>query len=261
MVDAARAASMEVFGLSEHFYRPRDLRFRYSFESDDSDWGRRGWPAFVDEVLVEKERAESLGGLRVLLGAEVEYLPGYEDWTREQIAKWPFDYLVLSIHFLEAQGEFVAFDLSSRHWGKAVARLGGEVPMYLRYYDHMLDALTWGVGDVLGHFDLIKIHRQGPVEHPEIDAKIELILERCAALGMVLDLNARGLDKPCGEVYPSLAILRRALRAGVDLVTGDDSHSPGGVGSNLDRALDHARQAGYRRIALPARLGGQGWDI
>ncbi len=261
MVEAAERAGFEIYGLSEHFYRPRDPRFRYSFELESSDWGRSGWPAFAAEVLAEKERCRAEGGPTVLLGAEVEYLPGFAEWTERELAKWPIDYRVLSVHFFNADGEFVPFDLSPKHWGYVAERCGGVVQLFARYFDQILEALSWDVADVLGHVDLIKIYADGPVSHPEIDARLDRIAERCAETGAVLDLNARGLVKPCGEVYPSIDILRRARAAGVDLVPGDDSHAPDQVGLNLDRALEHARRAGYREIALPRRLGGRRWKI
>ena len=58
MVAAARAAGMEVYGLSEHFYRPREERFLYGEADRDRDWGRAGWPRFAEEVVALKAEGE-----------------------------------------------------------------------------------------------------------------------------------------------------------------------------------------------------------
>ena len=261
MVEAAVAVGMDLFGVSEHFYRPREERFRYEHEEPGHDFGRAGWPAHAEEMLALRSGALADGRCRILFGAEVEYLPGYEAWTREELARWPLDYTVLSVHFLEIRGNVVPFDASPRDWQRALALCGGQVALYCCYYEHVLQALEWGVGDVLGHLDVIKVFAEQGVEDPSIDRLIDEVLARCAERDLVLDLNARGLIKPCGEVYPSRSILARAHRAGVKVVLGDDSHAPEQVGLNLDRAVAAARAGGLSRLCLPPRLGGQCWDL
>ena len=174
---------------------------------------------------------------------------------------FPLDYTVLSVHFLEVDGEVLPFDVSPLAWAEAAARCGGEAGLFRAYYEHLLAALEWDLGDVLGHLDVIKIHASGGVDDAEVDQLVGQVLERCAARGMLLDLNARGLSKPCAEVYPSPAILARAHSAGVEIITGDDSHHPDGVGLNLERAAKVAHGAGYREVRLPERLGGTGWPL
>jgi histidinol-phosphatase (PHP family) len=260
MVAAAASVGMEIFGCSDHFYRPREARFRWDTDRPGSDWGRAGWPGYVDAVLACKAR--EAGSLRVLLGAEVEFYPGYEEWTREELARWPLDFVVLSVHnVVLADGAVLPFDFSPRHWREAAGRCGGPAGLFRRYYEHVLEALTWGVADVLGHLDVIKVFAPDPVEDAGVDSLIDAALARCVSLEVVLDLNARGLLKPCAEVYPAPAILRRAASAGVAIVTGDDSHAPEQVGLNLDLAASVARAAGYDAIQLPRRLGATTYSL
>jgi histidinol-phosphatase (PHP family) len=261
MIAAARAAGFEVFGLSEHFYRPPEPRYAYALESMSRDYGRATWPGFVDDALAARAALGPDPGLRVLVGAEVEYLPGHRDWTVAELARWPLDFTVLSVHFVEVDGETFPFDFSRGDWLAAAARAGGEAPLFRRYWEHVVDAVSWPVGDVLGHADIVKIHASGPVRDPAVDALVDQALALCAARGTALDLNARGLAKPCAEVYPSREILRRALAAGVAIVPGDDSHRPEEVGRNLARAAAWAREAGYREVSLPPRLGARRWTL
>lgn len=259
MVAAADAAGMEVFGLSEHFYRPRDERLLYDERDRERDWGRTGWPAFAADVVALK--AQHAGRMTVLLGAEVDYIKGYREWTQRQLGRWPLDFVVVSVHFVSQGEDFYPFDFSDVDWSRAAAVFGGPVGLFRAYYDHVLAALDWGVGHVLGHLDVIKLFAPAAVDDAGVDDRIGEVLERCAATGVVLDLNARGLLKPCAEVYPSRRILERARAAGVEIVPGDDSHAPEQVGLGLEAALDHARAAGYRRISLPSSLGGRTWPL
>jgi histidinol-phosphatase (PHP family) len=261
MIAAALQRGLDVFGVSEHFYRPREERFRYPGEPASSQNGRRGWPDLARQVLSEKERLGEDRPTRLLFGAEAEFLPGYEDWTRKELSSWPLDYVVISVHFIEHEGEVFPFDYSAAEWMRAAQVCGGVPQLFRRYYEHVLEAVEWRIGDVLGHLDVIKIHAESSVEDAKVDALIDEILRRCAELDVKLDLNARGLIKPCAEIYPSLKILTRAHERGVGIVTGDDSHKPSDVGLNLDRALRWAARAGYDAIELPARLGGECWPI
>jgi histidinol-phosphatase (PHP family) len=103
--------------------------------------------------------------------------------------------------------------------------------------------------EVLGHFDLFKVFHSGPLAPSErVLARIEDLMQCIARRGLLLDLNARGLNKPCRAIYPSLEILQIARAAGVAAALGDDSHAPAEVGQNLDRVLDHARAAGYSEL-------------
>lgn len=261
MVEAACRRGMDVYGLSEHFYRPPEPRFRYPDERDSSWNGRRGWPEFAKDVQAAKAAHEAPGKPRIYLGAEVEYLLGYQSWTHAEVEAWPLDYVVISVHFIEVDGEFIPFDYSSDEWRRAARLCGGVPALYRRYYRHVLDALEWEIGDIVGHLDVIKIHAEHQVTDPEVEELVEEILARCAALDIRLDLNARGLIKPCEELYPSQEILERACSKGVGIVTGDDSHAPDDVGLNIEQALRTAMDAGYRKLELPKCLGGESFAL
>lgn len=261
MVKAACEKKMQFFGLSEHFYRPKETVFKYDHESDDSDLGANKWPDHSEEVVRLKNQLSKDHDTKIAFGAEVEYLQGYEDWTKEEVAKWPLDYVILSVHFLTINNEIIPFDYNQTHWNRAKELCGGEVGLYNAYLDHVLEALDWNIGDILGHLDVIKLYSLSKVEDESINTRLSKILDRCKKKGMILDLNARGLLKPYGEIYPSFEILKIAAEKGVGIIPGDDSHAPDQVGLNIGKAMAIAKEAGYERITLPASLGGNSWAI
>src|SRR5512140_3732734 len=77
-------------GFSDHNPMPRD---------DFDDWRMRAadLPAYVEEVA--RARREH-PGLTIKLGLEIDYLPGYEAWIRELAARYPWDYLIGSVHYV-----------------------------------------------------------------------------------------------------------------------------------------------------------------
>jgi histidinol-phosphatase (PHP family) len=129
--------------------------------------------------------------------------------------------------------------------------------LYLDYYDHVLELLDWRIAQVIGHLDLIKILLE-PAEQVEtaaIRSKVRGILETMHDRGVAMDINARGLIKPCHAIYPADWILVEANRIGVRVTLGDDSHGPDEVGARLDQAVAALRRADYNEMSIVGRDG------
>jgi histidinol-phosphatase (PHP family) len=89
--------------------------------------------------------------------------------------------------------------------------------------------------DVLAHPDLAKYFGKRPerIEYPPLE-------------GVALEISTAGLYKPVGEVYPDPPML-----AGHPPITlASDAHVPANVGRDFDRALEHARAAGYETVTV-----------
>jgi histidinol-phosphatase (PHP family) len=88
---------------------------------------------------------------------------------------------------------------------------------------------------VLAHPDLAKIFRMRPdcIEYPALD-------------GVALEISTAGLRKPVGELYPAAAM----LEAGPPITLASDAHVPADVGRDFDRAVAHARAAGYETVSV-----------
>jgi histidinol-phosphatase (PHP family) len=66
--------------------------------------------------------------------------------------------------------------------------------------------------------------------------------------GVCVEVNTAGLRKPCGEIYPALALLRACQRLGVPATLGSDAHEPEQVGLAFEQGLEHLKAAGYESI-------------
>ena len=77
-------------------------------------------------------------------------------------------------------------------------------------------------------------------------------LEEVKRQDIASEINTNGLNKPCGEMYPSPALLEMAAEIGVGLTFGSDAHRPGRVGEQFDQAIALAKRSGFthhRRFA------------
>ncbi len=66
---------------------------------------------------------------------------------------------------------------------------------------------------------------------------------------MVVDVNAAGLRKPVGEIYPSRKFLEMFHRRGVPIILSSDAHAPDEVAAGYDRSLKLVHDVGYREVA------------
>jgi histidinol-phosphatase (PHP family) len=256
IAQAAADRGFRAFGFSEHFDTPPCRQFNPDGRASSLD-GRGEWIAsYVADV--QAAQRDHAGEVTILLGTELEYIRGAETWTRGQIARWPFQYFVGSVHFVRYDGEDICIDWDWPRIAEALRRAGSPERLYLDYFDHVIELLDWRMAQVIGHLDLIKIFLKPSeqVDTPAIRTKVSGILETMRDRGVAMDINARGLIKPCRCIYPADWILVEARRIGVPVTLGDDSHGPDEVGARLEVAVDALRRAGYSQMEL-VRPGGR----
>ncbi len=68
--------------------------------------------------------------------------------------------------------------------------------------------------------------------------------------GVCLEVSSAGLYKPHTKLYPNPELLREARARGTAITLASDAHVPENVGRDLDRAVDHAREAGYETLTV-----------
>lgn len=70
---------------------------------------------------------------------------------------------------------------------------------------------------------------------------------------MCVEINAKGLERPCKEMFPSLKFLKILREHSVPITFGSDAHNPADLGVNLREAVKLAEEAGYAEACLFAR--------
>lgn len=217
---------LQEMGFSDHNPMPKD---------DFDNWRMRA--AELENYVAKVEQARrNHPGLIIKLGLEIDYLPGYEDWIRDLAARYPWDYLIGSVHYLSTWAIDHPEQISEwkRHDPSEV---------WTTYCDHLTKAAQSGLFDIIGHVDLCKkfcFYPRG--NHASL---FEDFLRAAKDHGLAIELNTAGLRKDCREIYPSLAILQMAAREHVPITFGSDAHAPEEVGLNLAEAVQLARRAGY----------------
>ncbi|MBN2896597.1 MAG: histidinol-phosphatase [Campylobacterales bacterium] len=225
-LQAAIEEGIDVFGFSDHAPMHFDPKYRMSFDQ---------CAQYESEILELKSRFADR--IEVLLGYEVDYLPGYMD---ERILNAKVDYLIGSIHFIDEWGfdnpEFIG------HYAHEDINV-----IWQRYFDLIEAMANSRLFDIVGHLDLIKVFKFLP-KRPigDIAAKA---LEAIKAADMTIELNAAGFRKPIGEAYPSDELLRMAYALEIPITFGSDAHAPEQVGLFRDKLEAMAKAVGYTKCA------------
>jgi histidinol-phosphatase (PHP family) len=231
-IERAIELGFEEVGFSDHSPLPGGLSAHVRMEEAELDY-------YVNEVL--RLRAEYYGKIDVKLGLEVDYLEGLEAYCEKIIARYPWDYIIGSVHFLDS-------DCRMSSWPKHYA--GDIAELYARYFGQVRKLARAGLCDIIGHFDLPKRTGQLPPERNADD--IAGALEAIARAGLCLEINTSGYrhpELPVPEPYPSLAVVEQALRLGIPLTVNSDAHDPKQVGMGFAQIELWLAQNGCRQLA------------
>jgi histidinol-phosphatase (PHP family) len=205
------------------------------------DWAMR--PDELDDyvTLVRDLAREYAADVRILLGIEADFIPETLEDTAAVLERYPFDYVIGSVHIVGDRFGFDHPEMEGRLAGYGLDRI------HLESLELMRQAAETRLFDVAGHLD--HAAKFGPPEDEgAVAAAASAALRAVAAAGMTLEINTGGLRKPIGRPFPAPALLAEAHDLGIPLVLGSDAHRPGDVGHGFDHAAGLARAAGYTAL-------------
>lgn len=182
--------------------------------------------AYVDALVSAQDR-----GLPLLVGLEVDHLPGTTEGMAAVLADYPFDILLGSVHWLDAW----LFDdygtpAFARQWE---VRDVDEV--YASYVDSIVELAQSGAVDVLAHLDVIKVAGHLPNRPTEHEDRL---VDALLGTDIVVEFSSAGLRKPADDTYPNVGLLQRLVSGGISLTTSSDGHIIEHIGHSFDRLRD-----------------------
>ncbi len=197
---------------------------------------------YLDEIDLAafQEAREISRDVELRLGIEIDFVPGAEERMDHDATALPYDYVIGSVHRVDNEEIDRATD-------QRVYERYETYDLYAAYYANVRKAALSGRFEVLGHPDLIKIFRHLPDR--DITPILEETADAIAESGVVVDVNAAGLRRPIGEVYPSADFLKMFYGRGVPIVLSSDAHAPDQVAMGYDTSLPLVHDIGYREVA------------
>jgi histidinol-phosphatase (PHP family) len=196
---------------------------------------------YLDDIDLAafQEAREKSQGVELRLGIEIDFVPGKEEQMDRFAAALPYDYIIGSVHRVGSK------EVDNPNHSEIYDKWD-TYDLYEAYYENVRNAVLSGRFDILGHPDLIKIFRHFP--DTDITTMLEETADAVAESGIVVDVNAAGLRKPIGEIYPSRDFLEMFHRRGVPIILSSDAHAPDEVAAGYDRSLKLVHDVGYREV-------------
>ena len=232
MVQAAKAAGLSEFGLSDHWvvapFTDSEVK-TWSMAHDQLD-------NYIQNVL-QARHDYSAGSFQLRLGLEVDFFPENAAAVVAALGDRPFDYLIGSVHYVER----FSVDTSADTWAPLSQERIDDI--WRQYWQRIRDLARSGLYDIVGHLDLPKKF----AFYPTVDLRVaeDAALAAIREANMVIEINSAGMDKPCAEPYPSLSLLQRAGALGIPVMVSADAHRCANVKRNFPAAYDLMARAGY----------------
>lgn len=191
---------------------------------------------YVDIALAAKA-----AGLPIVLGLEVDYLPGQMAKVNALLAGYPFDVLLGSVHWIGA------WLIDALDWAQAQQQWAsrGTERVWADYTRSVEELAGTATVDVLAHPDLAKVAGYRPPVPDEFYDRIAGVARSC---GLVAELNSAGWRKPCGEAYPAAELLARFYEYGVPITTASDAHQLADLCWRITDLTAAAHAAGYCEV-------------
>jgi len=143
-IDAAIDRDLNVIGISDH------SPFFYSAEDQlhpKIAMGIKEFDDYVQEVLNLKK--EYQGKIEILLGVESDFFPNHVDIYKKYYSKYPFDYIIGSVHFVND----ISIFKRDRWEGLKKEQ---KVRAKESYYNLIQQSAKSGMFQIIGHIDAMK---------------------------------------------------------------------------------------------------------
>ncbi|HEX5329323.1 histidinol-phosphatase [Sulfuricurvum sp.] len=226
-VEAAIACQTKYFGFSDHAPMHYDPTYRMRFDQMD-----------VYESWIKEAQEQYGSKITVLLGYEIDYLPGYMEAS---VLDRPCDYLIGSVHFIDDWG-FDNPEFIGRYAGADIDEI------YRRYFALVESMAMSGKFDIVGHLDLLKVFKYLPTKDIRLLAGGALAAIKKA--NMSIEINVSGYRKPISEAYPSPLLMEQIAELEIPITFGSDAHCKEQVGLYTEQVEALARSVGYDKCAL-----------
>lgn len=256
-VEYALAHNFSVLGFSGHAPVP----FPSSFAIHDEEYLN-----YCNEVRAIKE--EYAGRIKILLGLEIDYIPGVLEDFNPLIQQGGLEYVIGSVHLIPHPDRVDALrkgveDIPSELWfidgpkqetyDDGLNRIfHQDIRSAVKAFFHQNNAMIESQKPtIVGHFDKIVMHNKNryftydePWFRNLVYETAELIHEK----GLIAEINTRGIYKGRHtDFYPAKDTLKFMRDKHIPVLVGTDAHEP----ANLDRfegVFEFLKEIGYKDI-------------
>ena len=186
-------------------------------------------PINYDKYIPVFNEVKEKTNFNMKLGIEIGYQSHTIEETMNLINQYPFEYVILSIHYINKEDFYTKEFFDTRTKEEA----------YLTYFLTCLEAIeNTPRFDTFGHLDYItRYSPYGDYDYDKYKEIIDQILISLIEKGKNLEINTSGFSTE-NRTYPKQEVINRYLELGGNkLVLSSDSHRPNELGRGFSRVL------------------------
>jgi histidinol-phosphatase (PHP family) len=236
-------------GFSEHFPLP------HGFSEPTGGLANMHWgdiDSYIQEV--NQVKAEFGDKIKIMLGFEVDYLPSYHNEMQTNLARYPAEYWVGSVHIVDrfrSDHENWLIDFSEEDFAEGIKEKG-YIATYTRYFELVRQFAQSYHHQIVGHFDLVKKYnkfgRYFELDTAHYLSQAEMTLDVLKQTNKIIEVNTAGLFKGIGEIYPSDPILQMILHRRIPICLSSDAHKPEHVAREFSSVWQRLSKLGFEQL-------------
>ncbi len=223
-INEAISKNIDILGFSDHLdFAPGD-KSSYFYKPKEQ------FKEF-NELKIKYENK-----IQLKIGIEASYEEYYYSKIKQIINNYPFDYIIMSVHFVDK--------IVISKWMKLLEANKNNIDKvdYSHYFEQMLELVKNGDFNILGHIDYYKKYSKFNHKHTfekylhYYKSILKILIDR----GKVIEINSSGLRyENIKEQFPSENILELYKDLGGKIVSiGSDSHHKDQVAYGFNSIYD-----------------------
>lgn len=229
------------YGIKRDYDDPRGIEYCSGGPGEPEQMEMANVDYYMYEAAIRKLRYCYEDQLSIKMGLEfgmqTHTIPQYE----ALFAKYPFDFIILSVHQVEDK-EF---------WTQEFQRGRTQQEYNERYYEEILDLVKqYHNYSILGHLDLIsRYDKAGYYPFEKIRPLVTEILKTVIGDGKGIEVNTSSYRYGLPDLTPSRNILRLYRELGGTIITiGSDSHKKEHLGFYIQETKQELMKLGFSQF-------------
>lgn len=249
-VEEALKQGFEVLGFSDHSPVP----FENSFALKE-----KNLPLYCRAIRdLQKKFASPSSAektIEILLGIEIDFIPGMTVSFKELKQKYHFDYTIGSVHLVRDENHEGLWFIDGPDvaiYDEGIRRMFGGDGRHAvtAYYRQLQEMISKQKPDIIGHLDKVKMYnrdRYFSEFDPWYIGLVDETLDLIAGSGAVVEVNTRGLYKKRSETFfPGPEILKKILALNIPVTVSSDAHKPEELSFLFQEARSTLRNLGFQ---------------
>lgn len=203
-------------------------------------------------------------GCDILLGLEIDFIPGITLPVDHYRKKYPFDYFIGSVHLVKNGSSPDLWFIDGKEvaiYDNGLKRIfnGDITNAVTAYYQQVNEMIITQKPEIIGHLDKIKMHNRNRYFREDEAWYVRLVdetLDIVRQSGAIVEVNTRGVyKKKSDSLFPGTEILKKIRALNIPVTISSDAHKPAELSLGIADAKKTLAEIGFRAVSVLTKQG------